>query len=69
MERSTAGTKERSPVSHLVESSRPSLTTVSLRGCCEMLVVRVCGLRQNFYVYSLYRNPDQDDRIYDCLLT
>ena len=38
-------------------------------GCCEMLVVRVCGLRQNFYVYSLYRNPDQDDRIYDCLLT
>ena len=34
-----------------------------------MLVVRVCGLRQNFYVYSLYRNPDQDDFIYDCLLT
>ena len=23
-------------------------------GCCEMLVVKVCGLRQNFYVYSLY---------------
>ena len=22
-----------------------------------------------FYVYSLYRNPDQDDSIYDCLLT
>ena len=38
-------------------------------GCCEMLVVRVCGLRQNFCVYSLYRNPDQDDRIYDCLRT
>ena len=38
-------------------------------GCCEMLVVRVCGLRQNFYVYNLYRNPDKDDRIYDCLLT
>ena len=35
-------------------------------GCCKMLVVRVCGLRQNFYAYSLYRNPDQDDRIYDC---
>ena len=34
-----------------------------------MLVVRVCSLRQNFYVYGLYRNPDQDDRIYDCLLT
>ena len=37
-------------------------------GCCEMLVVRVCDLRQNFYVHSLYRNPDQDYRIYDCLL-
>ena len=34
-----------------------------------MLVVRICDLRQNFYVYSLYCNPDQDDRIYDCLLT
>ena len=34
-----------------------------------MLVVRVCGLGQNFYVYSLYRNPDLDDCIYDCLLT
>ena len=37
-------------------------------GCCKMLVVRVCGLRQNFYVYSLYHNPDQDESIYDCLL-
>ena len=24
--------------------------------CCEPLVVRVCGLRQNFYVYGLYRS-------------
>ena len=39
-------------------------------GCCEMLVVRACGLRQNFYVYSLYSNPDQDGLIYmNCLLT
>ena len=38
-------------------------------GCYEMLVFRVCGARQNFYVFSLYRNPDIDDRIYDCLLT
>ena len=37
-------------------------------GCCEMLVVRVCGVKQNLYVYSLYRNPDLDDRIFDCLL-
>ena len=34
-------------------------------GCCEMLV---CGVRQNLYVYSLYHNPDLDDRIFDCLL-
>ena len=38
-------------------------------GCCDLLVVRVCGLRQNLYVCSLYRNRDQDDLIYDCLLT
>ena len=37
-------------------------------GCCEMLVFRVCGVRQNLYVYSLYHNPDLDDRIFDCLL-
>ena len=38
-------------------------------GCREILVVGVCDLRHNFYVYSFYRNPDQDDRIYDCLLS
>ena len=37
-------------------------------GCCEMLVFRVCGVRHNIYVYSLYRNPDLDDRFFDCLL-
>ena len=37
-------------------------------GCCEMLVFRVCGARQNLYVYSLYSNPDLDDRMFDCLL-
>ena len=38
-------------------------------GCCEMLVFRVCGARQNLYVFSLYRNPDLDDLIFDCILT
>ena len=38
-------------------------------GCCEMLVLGVCGVRQNLYVFSLFRNPDLDDRIFDCLLT
>ena len=37
-------------------------------GCCQMLVFRVCGVRQNLYVFSLYCNPDLDDRIFDCLL-
>ena len=37
-------------------------------GCCEMLFFRVCGVRQNLYVYSLYHNPDLDDRIFYCLL-
>ena len=37
-------------------------------GCCEILFFRVCGVRQNLYVFSLYRNPDLDDRIFDCLL-
>ena len=34
-----------------------------------MLVFRVCGVRQNLYVFSLYCNTDLDDRIFDCLLT
>ena len=38
-------------------------------GCFEMMVFRFCGVRQNFYLFSLYRNPDLDDRIFDCLLT
>ena len=33
-----------------------------------MLVFRVCGVRQNLYVYSLYRINDIDDRIFDYLL-
>ena len=32
-----------------------------------MLVFMVCGVIKNLYVYSLYRNPDIDDWIIDCL--
>ena len=32
-------------------------------GCCEMLVSRVCGARQNLNVFSLYHNPGLDDRV------
>ena len=34
-----------------------------------MLVLRVCGVRQNLYVFTLYRNPDLDDQIFACLLS
>ena len=37
-------------------------------GCSEMMFFRDCGVRQNLYVFSIYCNPDQDDRIFDCLL-
>ena len=33
-----------------------------------MLVFRVCGVRQNHYVFSLHHNPDLDDWIFYCLL-
>ena len=38
-------------------------------GCCEMLIFRVCGVRRNLYVFSLYRDPNLDERIFDCLQT
>ena len=38
-------------------------------GCYEILIFRVCGARQNLYVFSLYCNPYLDDQIFDCLLT
>ena len=38
-------------------------------GCCEMLIFKVCGTRLNFYEFSMYRNRDLDDRIYERLPT
>ena len=37
-------------------------------GCHEVLVLKVCGKHSNFYLFSMYRNPDADDEIFDCLL-
>ena len=37
--------------------------------CHEVQVLKVCGKTNNFYIFSVYRNPDADDSIYDCLLT
>ena len=36
--------------------------------CHEVLAVKVCGRHSNFYLFSIYRNPDANDDIYDCLL-
>ena len=33
-----------------------------------MLFLGVCGVRQNPYMYILYRNRGLDDRMFDCLL-
>ena len=45
--------------------ANPSLSVVVAK-CCFFLV---CGVRQNFYVFSLYRNPDLVDWIFHCLPT
>ena len=36
--------------------------------CHEVLVLKVCGKHSNFYLFSIYRNHDADDEIFDCLL-
>lgn len=35
--------------------------------CCEFMVVKVAGRRLNFYLVFVYRSPNTDDRVYDCL--
>ena len=42
--------------------ANPNLSVVVVK-----LFFRVCGVRQNLHVFSLYRNPDLDDRIFYCL--
>ena len=36
--------------------------------CHEVLVLKVCGKHSNFYLFSIYRNPNANDAIFDCLL-
>ena len=48
----------------MCEMDMRHFTNTNLSDCCEMLVFWVCGTRQNFYVFSLCRNPDLDDQIY-----
>ena len=44
--------------------ANPSLSVVVAKCCFFRFVVR-----DRTYVFSLYRNPDLDDRIFDCVLT
>ena len=37
-------------------------------GCHEVQIIKVCDKHNNFYLFSVYRNPDADDGIFDCLL-
>ena len=37
-------------------------------GCHETQIIKVCGKHNNFYLFSVYRNPDADDGIFECLL-
>ena len=37
--------------------------------CHEFQVIRVCSKSNNFFIFSLYCNPNLDDSIYDCLLS
>ena len=37
-------------------------------GCHEVQIIKVCGKHNNFYLFSVYRNPVADDGIFDCLL-
>jgi len=36
--------------------------------CCEFIVMRVCGSVRNFYIFSVYRSPSIDNKIFDCLM-
>ena len=38
-------------------------------GCHEVVIVKVTSRFNNFYIFSIYRNPNLDNSIYDCLLS
>ena len=38
-------------------------------GCHETMVIKIISRFNNFYISSLYRNPNSDIFIYDCLLS
>ena len=46
-----------------------SVKSDSKCSCHEVQLVKICSKSNNFYIFSIYRNPDLDNSIYDCLLT
>ena len=38
-------------------------------GCCDVIVAKTCKSSHNFYVFSVYQNPDLSNNIFGCLLT
>ena len=54
---------------HVCEIDLGHFTNSNLSDCCEMLVYRDSTARLKFYVCSLYRILDLNDRISECLLT
>ena len=35
--------------------------------CCEFMVAKIPGQRLNCYLFVVYRSPNTDDRVFDCL--
>lgn len=44
------------------------LTSIECK-CHEIILLKITSKYNNFYLFSVYRNPDLDNSIYDCLLT
>ena len=38
-------------------------------GCHEVQIIEVCGKHNNFYLFSVYQNPNADNGSFDCLLS
>ena len=45
-----------------------SLLSTFICQCHEVQLFRVCSRVNNYYIFNLYRNPDLDNCIFDCLL-
>ena len=56
------------------------MATYNRSGCCashkaifeceyyEVQIIKMCGKHHNFYLFSVYHNPNADDGIFGCFL-